>query len=636
MFASLMLAAALAGPMHVVPAAGAKYPSNCGAVPSGTTVLDPPEVRSHHGLLNLTLYVRGQRDPSNLQILCFIYKQRTQHGQNEIAIPPTLHVAQGERIILTLVNELLQPARKRYDQLEFGPAPTDDGGNGVGLMCGQPQLQPTPTPNPDTGRIYGYHRPPWNEMNLHFHGLNVSPKQPSDDVVNVLLCPRKDSSDPAKSYTYVLDIPRNEPPGLYWYHPHAHGESNHQLLLGLTGAIIVDPLAPSVPQQLPNRVFVVRDQVLNGEARPNRSVMLAHANVPDFRDLRRLALRPNLEVNDGAPDFNWRFGNPAPCPNATPSLGNFNSKELTINEVPLPLNPNKLIGMPSTTIPAGQTQFWRVANTSAETILDLDMSAAGKQVQIQVVTRDGVPLIMKNGQPTWQAVPMDHVVLAPASRVEFYVTGTAPGTQITLRTRKYWAGCYGDLAYRRDMMVVNVTSATAQKRVFVPKVVDPVPTRFSDLARVTPTRSRVFVFTEYNRKDEPEPDFYITEISNPKAVETPFTMDEPPAVVAKNGTVEDWTILNYTQETHAFHIHQIHFLVLQGAGIEAGSNQLLDTVTVPFGVFKNGGKHAQQMTPGMVKLRMDFRGDIVGTFVYHCHILEHEDGGMMAKIRVER
>jgi hypothetical protein len=36
-----------------------------------------------------------------------------------------------------------------------------------------------------------------------------------------------------------------------------------------------------------------------------------------------------------------------------------------------------------------------------------------------------------------------------------------------------------------------------------------------------------------------------------------------------------------------------------------------------------------------VRLRMDFRDpNIVGTFVYHCHVLEHEDGGMMGRIRV--
>ncbi|MEO6990152.1 MAG: multicopper oxidase domain-containing protein, partial [Candidatus Baltobacteraceae bacterium] len=63
--------------------------------------------------------------------------------------------------------------------------------------------------------------------------------------------------------------------------------------------------------------------------------------------------------------------------------------------------------------------------------------------------------------------------------------------------------------------------------------------------------------------------------------------------------------------------------------------QLLDTIVLPYGTFPNGGKRGSQMVPGMVKLRMDFRGkNIVGTFVYHCHLLEHEDNGMMAKIRV--
>jgi FtsP/CotA-like multicopper oxidase with cupredoxin domain len=37
-----------------------------------------------------------------------------------------------------------------------------------------------------------------------------------------------------------------------------------------------------------------------------------------------------------------------------------------------------------------------------------------------------------------------------------------------------------------------------------------------------------------------------------------------------------------------------------------------------------------------VRLRMDFRDpNTVGTFVYHCHLLDHEDGGMMGLIRVE-
>ena len=57
---------------------------------------------------------------------------------------------------------------------------------------------------------------------------------------------------------------------------------------------------------------------------------------------------------------------------------------------------------------------------------------------------------------------------------------------------------------------------------------------------------------------------------------------------------------------------------------------LRDTIDLPYW----DGKSPDYPT---VKLRMDFRNpDIVGTFVYHCHILEHEDGGMMGVIQVIR
>ena len=110
-------------------------------------------------------------------------------------------------------------------------------------------------------------------------------------------------------------------------------------------------------------------------------------------------------------------------------------------------------------------------------------------------------------------------------------------------------------------------------------------------------------------------------------------MEGPPDVVVKDGTVEEWTIYNFTNEIHAFHIHQIHFMPLEGIDAARGLGQLLDTVDVPHGVFDRRG----HLVPGKIVLRMDFRArDIVGTFVYHCHIMEHEDAGMMAKIQVVR
>jgi hypothetical protein len=89
-------------------------------------------------------------------------------------------------------------------------------------------------------------------------------------------------------------------------------------------------------------------------------------------------------------------------------------------------------------------------------------------------------------------------------------------------------------------------------------------------------------------------------------------------------------------ENHEFHIHQIHFLVesqdnfqINGTQPDASiDGQVLDTIQVPF--WDGNPDHPYPS----VTVRMDFRGADVGDFVYHCHIAEHEDMGMMAIIRV--
>ncbi len=102
-----------------------------------------------------------------------------------------------------------------------------------------------------------------------------------------------------------------------------------------------------------------------------------------------------------------------------------------------------------------------------------------------------------------------------------------------------------------------------------------------------------------------------------------------PNITVQQGDVEDWVIENRTRELHAFHIHQIHFLLIGWNGVPVDEPFLRDTVNVPYW---NG---ASPVYPS-VRLRMDFRDpNIVGTFVYHCHLLEHEDGGMMGTILVK-
>ncbi len=102
-----------------------------------------------------------------------------------------------------------------------------------------------------------------------------------------------------------------------------------------------------------------------------------------------------------------------------------------------------------------------------------------------------------------------------------------------------------------------------------------------------------------------------------------------PNIVAQQGTVEDWIIENRSRELHAFHIHQLHFLLLDYAGRQVNEDFLRDTMNVPY-------YDGRSLAYPSVRLRMDFRDpNIVGTFVYHCHLLEHEDKGMMGSIRVD-
>jgi FtsP/CotA-like multicopper oxidase with cupredoxin domain len=150
------------------------------------------------------------------------------------------------------------------------------------------------------------------------------------------------------------------------------------------------------------------------------------------------------------------------------------------------------------------------------------------------------------------------------------------------------------------------------------------------LGKVTPIRTRRLYFSERLRNPgDPKSatDFYLTVEGQKPALFDPGS--SAPNIVVHQGDVEDWIIENRSQELHDFHIHQVHFLMLEWFGIPINEPFLRDTIPVPFW----DGKTTQYPT---VRLRMDFRDpNAVGVFPFHCHLLEHEDGGMMGLIRVE-
>ena len=101
-----------------------------------------------------------------------------------------------------------------------------------------------------------------------------------------------------------------------------------------------------------------------------------------------------------------------------------------------------------------------------------------------------------------------------------------------------------------------------------------------------------------------------------------FAPDAAPMVRAKVGTYQHWRIVNNSREIHPMHIHQVHFLAFRENDRALADPRWLDTVNVAVG--------------GSVDVVMDFTDPVIrGMSVFHCHLLNHEDKGMMAKILFE-
>jgi FtsP/CotA-like multicopper oxidase with cupredoxin domain len=114
----------------------------------------------------------------------------------------------------------------------------------------------------------------------------------------------------------------------------------------------------------------------------------------------------------------------------------------------------------------------------------------------------------------------------------------------------------------------------------------------------------------------------------------PYAMGSPPAITVRAGTTEEWTLENWTHELHAFHIHQVHFRVLTIDGKAAANPPLLDVVNVPYA--EATGYHSKEgpVRPGRVRIKLTFPASLAGDIPFHCHLVDHEDNGMMAVLRV--
>jgi suppressor of ftsI len=388
--------------------------------------------------------------------------------------------------------------------------------------------------------------------NLHFHGLHVSPNAPQDDALSMM-------ASPGQTLHYSVEVPPQQPPGLYWYHTHPHGESYVQDLDGMSGAIVVEGIERYVPEVLNmrERILVLRDLVLP----------------TDSAERKRAMKSVSMQTT--------QCGTAAEKP----------ERAFTVNG-----------GLrPQIDIAPGEQQFWRIVNASPDRYADLELDSQS----FEVVALDGMPFAYHD--PSIQKRSMSHVLVPPAGRVEAIVSGPPADSHAALRTRCFDTGPDGDS--NPAMILADVVSAKLPNFKTRPGIEGaPVNVTFSPetLKRLEASEPQFVVnFTEDKQG------FYINDQK--------FEMNAGPMLTVDVGSLQHWRVLNPTREVHPFHIHQVHFLVYAVDNKPVKNPVWVDTVNVTYG--------------GSVDLVMDFTDPIIrGMSLFHCHLLSHEDKGMMAKI----
>jgi FtsP/CotA-like multicopper oxidase with cupredoxin domain len=490
----------------------------------GNVVNDALSLNSANGVLNAELTMKHSVDEFGYTHYCYNYQ--TQQGEAE---SPTLRLNQGDRLLLDVKDRI-----DLDDSAGMMEMP-----DSTGKVCG------------DGGMMM------LSSTNVHFHGLNVPPVCHQDDVLTTLLQPGK------PAFQFNIQIPKNEPPGLYWYHPHVHGFTEFQVNGGAAGALIVEGMEKFHPEVagLTERVFVIRQQYL----------------VPWVPGPYQLTI--NYQVA-ASPNF------PSPI---------------------IKMKPN-------------EKQFWRVANATIQDFMPLQVWFNGIPQKLQLIALDGYPL------PKSRLV--DTILVPPAGRAEFIVQAPPRDNEAIFIAQGYSTGPTGNPDLEQQLAKIQVSGDENEEP---PVKTEAAPRasmntiKFASLEKQKPTAQRKLYFSEEFGGTNGPIQFYITVDGQKQKV---FEANEKPVITTQVGAVEDWTVENRALETHAFHIHQIHFKVLEVDGKPVKDQDLRDTIEVPFWEGPGHPYHS-------VKMRMDFRDPtIAGTFVFHCHILLHEDLGMMHKILV--
>lgn len=442
-------------------------------------------------------------------------------------------------------------------------------------------LPANPDPHPADGNTPHH----FNTVNMHTHGFHVSPGQ--DNVLLAIM--------PGSTYVYEYDIPSDHPAGTFWYHPHKHGATAMHLFSGMAGALIIEGGLDEVPEiaAAADLVFNINELQLGGSIDPATITM---------------------DNPNGQSDQTLGFGN-----------------EAAVNPVPLsdpyevppytrvsPFAAGDSVFMvngefqPTIQCRPGQVLRLRILNASARNAMPLTLSGGNNW---NLIALDGLTL------PTMRTVPQ--FTIHPANRADVLVKiDTVGSVDITMEA----FGGGGSAGAPRVLARIEVAGDPFPQP--LPAGPLPVSPTLPTITAGEVTQMRTLTYNTMAGTGPVIPNGSATQASN-------FTMDGvrfDSSVINQTinlGSVIEWTLSNPSGQWHPHHIHIHPFQVVATSdGLISGDPNMvlaemgptwLDTVAIPPG--------------GSVTVRQRFP-DFPGLFVQHCHILVHEDIGMMQLVNV--
>lgn len=504
----------------------------------------------------------------------------------------------------------------------------------------------------------------FNGTNLHTHGLWVNPGGNGD---NVLI-----SINPGVNFQYEYKLPPDHPAGTFWYHTHRHGSTALQVSSGMAGALIVRGRRLPTPTAIGDIDTLLQPT----EAQPFIERMLVMQQIQyACRDAKgAIKVDPidgksyKCDVGDvGTVEGYDQFG---------PPTWRNSGRYTTINGHVLPT---------FTRARAGKIERWRIVHGGVRDTINLQFRllepAAPSAARLKAVEHDayvgenctGSPLpqhlIAADGLTLDAVVKTEVTVFQPAYRWDTLLVFPAPGRYCVINAAAPVPGVGQTATSRQLLGVVTVGSG------------EPVPADVSGylMNRLiaaagqhmpTPIKAKVIADLKAGLKlasFRPHADITDAEVTGTQELTFNIDINQTPAQfqvdgksfdparvdrVLKLGSVDEWT-LRSDFVSHPFHIHINPFQIvkiLDPTGKDVSAVDAVDSFGAPDGspdpqyrglkgVWKDTLWVKNVSPPGQiggkytVVVRTRYQR-YIGDFVLHCHILDHEDQGMMQYIRI--